>query len=292
MQLNFCVDAADENMQTGAFLRKSGVSLALIKRVKFLADGILVNGTKQNTDFRLKKDDIITVNIDDTLENTAKSTVIANNVPINIVYEDKCCMVIDKPFDMPVHPSFNHLNDTLANGFVYYFAQKGVQKICRVINRLDRNTSGLVLVALDAHTAQRLKGKVDKTYTAIVKGGFEHTEGVIEAPIARSENSIITRCVSADGQWAKTQYCIKAQGDDMALVQIKLFSGRTHQIRVHFSYISHPLEGDELYGGRLENIARHALHCSQLTFITPDGEKPITITSALPRDMQRLCNNF
>ena len=285
MQINFVVKSENEGKSLTAFLRENGVSLALIKRVKFLPDGILVDGVKQNSDYKVKSGQKIVVNAADTAENAEKSTVIAQDIPMNIVYMDDCCMVVDKPYYMPVHPSFNHPTDTLANAFVGYWKSRDCQKIFRAINRLDKNTSGLVLIALDAYSAEKLKGNVDKTYTAIVQGKVANKHGIIELPIARQTESIITRCVREDGQYAKTEYTVIKQNDDFSLLDIKLHTGRTHQIRVHFSHTGHPLAGDDLYGGSTQNITRHALHCRKLEFISPCNNKKVTVNSSLPQDM-------
>lgn len=286
MQINFVVKAEDEGESLTAFLRGNGVSLALIKRVKFLPEGILVDGIKQNSDYKVKTGQHIVVNASDTAENAEKSTVIPQDIHMNIVYMDPCCMVVDKPYYMPVHPSFNHPTETLANAFVGYWKNKGQQKIFRAINRLDKNTSGLVLIALDAYSAEKLKGNVDKTYMAIVQGKVEKQQGIIELPIARQTESIITRCVREDGQYAKTEYTVIKQNDDFSLLDIKLHTGRTHQIRVHFSHLGYSLAGDDLYGGSTEFISRHALHCRKLEFISPFNNEKVTVNSNLPKDME------
>lgn len=289
MNFRFQVKEDENHTRLNIFLRQSGVSAAQIKKLKFQPDGILVNGEKKNTDYFLSAGDVVEIN---TSDESADSTVIVQSGPLDIVYQDDCCMVINKPYDMPCHPSFNHPTDTLANYFMGYWQERGQVKICRVINRLDRNTSGLVLVALDAHSAEKLKGRVEKTYTAIAKGKFEKDHGIIDLPIARRQESIITRCVRADGQRAVTEYWVKKSDDSLTLCDIRLHTGRTHQIRVHFSHIGHPLEGDDLYGGSMDNIQRHALHCSSLTFVSPATQHPVTVTSPLPQDMEVLATKI
>ena len=285
MQVNFVVKDEHQGKSLTAFLRENGVSLALIKRIKFLPDGILVDGVKQNSDYKVKTGEQVVINAADTAENAQKSTVIPQDIPMDIVYMDDCCMVVDKPYYMPVHPSFNHPTDTLANAFVGYWKNKGQEKIFRAINRLDKNTSGLVLIALDAYSAEKLKGNVDKTYTAVVQGRVEKTQGIIELPIARQTESIITRCVREDGQYAKTEYTVIKQNEQFSLLDIKLHTGRTHQIRVHFSHLGHSLAGDDLYGGSTEHITRHALHCRKLQFVSPYDNKKVTVNSNLPKDI-------
>lgn len=285
MKFVFTVKESENKMRLNIFLRHSGVSAALIKKLKFLPDGILVNGEKKNTDYILSAGETVEIN---TTDEDMDSTVIVQSGPLDIVYQDDCCMVVNKPYDVPCHPSFNHPTDTIANYFMGYWQKKGQAKICRVINRLDKNTSGLVLIALDPHSAEKLKGKVDKTYTAIAQGRFEKDYGIIDRPIARQQESIITRCVREDGQRAVTEYFVRKCDDNFTLADIKLHTGRTHQIRVHFSYIGHPLAGDDLYGGSIEHINRHALHCSRLTFPSPETGKTVDIQAPLPADMALL----
>ena len=282
MNYKFQVKESENKMRLNIFLRHSGVSAALIKKLKFLPDGILVNGEKKNTDYMLSAGETVEIN---TTDEDMDSTVIVQSGPLDIVYQDDCCMVVNKPYDVPCHPSFNHPTDTIANYFMGYWQEKGQAKICRVINRLDKNTSGLVLIALDPHSAEKLKGKVDKTYTAIAQGRFEKDYGIIDRPIARQQESIITRCVREDGQRAVTEYFVRKCDDNFTLADIKLHTGRTHQIRVHFSHIGHPLAGDDLYGGSLEHINRHALHCSRLAFPSPATGEMVDIQAPLPADM-------
>ncbi len=287
MNFSFTVKETQHRMRLNIFLRESGVSAALIKKIKFTPDGILVNGEKKNTDYLLNSGDTVEIN---TADDDMDSTVIPQQGELDIVYMDNCCMVVNKPFDMPCHPSFNHPTDTVANYFMGYWQARGENKICRIINRLDRNTSGLVLIALDAHSAEKLKGKVDKTYTAIISGTPEKGHGVIDLPIARRQESIITRCVRDDGQRAVTEYWVKKSGGGLSLLDIRLHTGRTHQIRVHFSHLGYPLEGDELYGGNMERINRHALHCGALSFTAPDSGREVNISSGLPSDMKKLAD--
>ncbi len=289
MTYHFTVTQRHEHAKLSVFLRDSGISLALIKKIKFLPDGILVNGQKQNTNYRVSTGDKVLINTTDEGE---ESTVIPQHGLLDIVYQDECCMVVNKPYDMPCHPSFNHPTDTVANYFVGYWQARGENKICRIINRLDRNTSGLVLIALDAHTAEQFKGKVDKTYTAIITGQMEQADGIIDLPIARQRESIITRCVSPQGQRAVTEYTTVKTNGEMSVLNIKLHTGRTHQIRVHFSHLGHPLQGDDLYGGSMDNIQRHALHCSQLVFYSPCKAEMVKVTSLLPPDMEELASKI
>ncbi|MEG0091166.1 MAG: RluA family pseudouridine synthase [Oscillospiraceae bacterium] len=285
MAVTFKVEQINDQDTLTAFLRSQGVSTMLIRRLKLFLDGILVDGVAQKTNYRVKFGQTVTLNVYDRPQEVAQSRVLPQKIPINIVYMDSGCMVVDKPYDMAIHPSMNYSGGTLANAFCGYWKEKGEEKIYRVLNRLDKNTSGLVMIALDAYTAEALKNSVEKEYTAIVHGKVEPPQGVIEAPIARAEGSIITRCVSKEGQYARTEYSVLQQNNKFSVLNIKLATGRTHQIRVHFAHIGHPLVGDDLYGGETQMIKRQALHCSKMMFTSVESRKEIVIKSQLPKDM-------
>ena len=172
----------------------------------------------------------------------------------------------------------------------YYFAALFLEEqiAFRPINRLDRDTTGLCLSAKNTLAAARVAESLKKEYVAIAQGKLSRLEGTIDQPLIRVPGSIISRKVHPDGQRAVTHYRVIEQFDDFSLVSIRLETGRTHQIRVHFAYIGHPLEGDTLYGGRTKYINRHALHCGKLSFIRPDDGVPITLFSPFPEDMARL----
>ncbi len=288
MEHCFIACREDAGLSLHVFLRRKGASVALIKKVKFLPDGITVNGEKQNTDYRIRENDRVILN--DT-DREMKSTVIPVYGEMDIVYENAGCIVVNKPRNMPCHPSFNHPTDSLANLFRGREKRSGTDRICRIINRLDRNTTGLVLIRLDSYSAERLKGTVEKEYTALIEGTIEPKEGIIDLPIARVSDSIITRCVSERGERRITEYWTEQSDGKTSLVRIRLHTGRTHQIRVHFSHMGHPLLGDDLYGGSTERIGRHALHCSSLSFTDNEGNT-VTVESPLPDDMRTIADGL
>lgn len=203
------------------------------------------------------------------------------NVPV--AYENDSLVVFDKPSGMPVHPSVRHQGDTLGNYFAYLYPGLTF----RSVNRLDRDTSGLCIVAKDAFSAKLLQGGCEKVYYAAVHGAIPES-GTIDAPIARERESIILRCVREDGQRAVTHYRRLMMNGKYSLAEIHLETGRTHQIRVHFAHIGAPLAGDDLYGGLREDITRQALHCGRLSFREPLTGELITVTSELPGDIQKL----
>ena len=233
---------------------ENNVSHKLITRLKRQHMGITRNGELIRTIDTVNPDDKIVLHIDD------KQTLEPNSlVYAEIVYEDDFMVIFNKPQGMPVHPSINHYTDTLGNYFAFLYPDIAF----RPINRLDRNTSGLCVIAKNQYSAFSLQHSISKTYYAVVCGKISE-DGVIDAPIARQTESMIKRHVDPEGQRAVTNYKVISSCEKYTYVQISLQTGRTHQIRVHFSYIGYPLAGDDLYGGNCEDIRQQALHCGNL----------------------------
>ena len=184
-------------------------------------------------------------------------------------------MVFDKPPAMTVHPSMKHHGDTLGN----HFAALYPQLTFRPVNRLDRDTSGCVLIAKSQYAAAALQRKYEKEYLALCCGHPQ--SGVIDAPIAREQGSLIKRCVRGEGRPSVTRFEVIASSEKYSLCRVVPLTGRTHQIRVHFAYIGCPLAGDDLYGGSREDIGRQALHCSELSFVSP-AAGAVTVRSPRP----------
>lgn len=204
------------------------------------------------------------------------------NMDIEIVYEDKDIIVLNKPPFLPVHESRNHIGDTLSN-FVSYHTNEDTA--FRAVFRLDRDTSGLVLVAKHELAASKLAGKIDKDYYAVA-GGIVSSSGTVDKPIARCSNSIIKRKIDESGDNAVTHYYPISNKNGNTLLRFKLETGRTHQIRVHMESIGHPLLGDSLYGGDCTTISRQALHCKDIYFSHPITGKNIHISSDFPDDIK------
>lgn len=255
-------------------IKDAGVSKRLISRLKRTENGITRNGSLIRTIDTVNTGDIVILQFQDTkiLEPNFR-------LGVPIAFENENLVVFDKPVGMPVHPSIKHQGDTLGN----FFAAKYPDITFRPVNRLDRDTSGLCITAKNAFAAAALQNSVKKVYYAVVTGYIDG-EGTIDAPIAREKDSIIKRTVRQDGQRAVTHY----KAIKYSLIEIKLETGRTHQIRVHFAYIGHPLAGDDLYGGSTEDICCQALHCGLLCFREPLTGKEITVTSPLRDDIQKL----
>ncbi|MBR6968288.1 MAG: RluA family pseudouridine synthase [Ruminococcus sp.] len=259
-------------------LGKKGVSRRLLTRLKRQVGGMTRRGELIRSIDTVEKGDVIVLTLeDDSLLDPGPQL----NVPV--AYENDSLVVFDKPSGMPVHPSVRHQGDTLGN----YFAYRYPGLTFRSVNRLDRDTSGLCIVAKDAFSAKLLQGGCEKVYYAAVHGAIPES-GTIDAPIARERESIILRCVREDGQRAVTHYRRLMMNGKYSLAEIHLETGRTHQIRVHFAHIGAPLAGDDLYGGLREDITRQALHCGRLSFREPLTGELITVTSELPGDIQKL----
>ena len=281
---------ADEHVKIKTFLRKHEVSKGLLAKIKFRGGDIRVNDQSQNATYLLDIGDQVVIDIP---PEEGFETLEAIDYPLDILFEDDHFLILNKPFGVASIPSVNHSN-TIAN-FIkgYYVKQAYENQQVHIVTRLDRDTSGLMLFAKHGYAHARLdkqlqKKSIEKWYFALVKGaGVLEPEGNIIAPIARDEDSIITRRVAKGGKYAHTEYKIIASYGDIYLVDIRLHTGRTHQIRVHFSHIGFPLLGDDLYGGSLEHgIQRQALHCHFLSFYHPFLEEQLEISSPLPDDFK------
>ena len=210
---------------------------------------------------------------------------------LNIIFEDDWLLVVNKPARIAIHPSVLHYSDSLCNGIKFYFDKIGLKKKIRPVNRLDLNTSGLVVFAKCEYIQECLinqmkNNQFKKEYLAVCNGFFDKKSGIINLPIARKENSIIERCISENGQPAITHYEVLKEFDNYSLVKCSLETGRTHQIRVHMSAIGHPLLGDSLYGSISDLINRQALHCFNLQFIHPVYNNDLNFWGDLPNDFK------
>ena len=257
-----------------------------------ISDRLLVKLKKHNK-INLNKTlaigDIVEINMDFEEDN---SNIVPTKMDLNIIYEDDCYIIINKPAGIPVHPSMDHYEDSLSNGLKHYFDNIGLKKKIRPVNRIDKNTSGLVIFAKNEYIQECLirqmkEGNFYKEYIAICEGKFNSTFGTINEPIARKENSIIERCVNINGDTAITHYEVLKYNleKDYTVLKCVLKTGRTHQIRVHLSYIGHPLLGDTLYGSESKLISRQALHSYKVSFVHPIEKKLISYVAPLPKDL-------
>lgn len=263
-------------------------SRLLYKLIK--GEKILLNGDVCDTRNFGNSGDLLIVDFDYKEDN---SNIVPKKMSLDIVFEDEWLLVINKPAGIAVHPSILHYSDSLCNGVKFYFDSIGLKKKIRPVNRLDLNTSGLVVFAKCEYIQEclisQMKNKqFKKEYLAVCNGFFEEKSGTINLPIARKENSIIERCISESGQSAITHYEVLKEFDNYSLVKCSLGTGRTHQIRVHMSAIGHSLVGDSLYGSISDLIDRQALHCYNLQFIHPVYKEPLNLYGEIPLDFKNL----
>lgn len=273
------------------FLLANNISRKTLTRIKFDSDGsIKVNGREENVRYLLKINDIVEI----TLPSENFSEVVRFiDKPIDIVYEDPYFLIVNKEINLPSIPSRNLEDESLLERVNYYFKNKSINTIPHIVTRLDKNTSGLVLIAKHRHVHALFSNMaIDKYYTALVNGKVVDNE-IIEAPIRRVSSSIIEREVGEDGEFAKTEYWLEEyiSDKDISVVKLKLYTGRTHQIRVHMKYRGYPLLGDGLYGGDMRLIPRQSLHCSNLAFIHPITDEMINVRVDLPNDMTNVIIN-
>lgn len=275
--ITFKISEENDGCQIRDFLRSFGVSASLITRLKQTENGITVNGEFKRAIDTIKAGDELTISI------ASKGHMPSpTKMDVEIVYEDEDIIVLNKPPLLPVHESRNHIGDTLSNFVAYYINE---DTAFRAVFRLDRDTSGLVLVAKNELAASKLAGKIDKDYYAVVNGIIENS-GTVDAPISRCGDSIIRRTVSENGERAITHYEPISYRNNATLLKLKLETGRTHQIRVHMEHIGHTLLGDSLYDGNCTRISRQALHCKDIYFIHPITNEKMHISSDFPDDMK------
>lgn len=272
------------------FLKRQHISRAALTDIKFKGGCIEVNGEKVNVRYKLTTGDFVKVTFPPEYPSESlKPTCL----PLDVIYEDDYLLVINKSAGMPSIPTREHLNDSLSNALLFYYEQNSIASTIHLVNRLDRDTSGLLIVAKYRHVhflfsqAQEQRA-IKRTYRALVHGTLSKKEGIIDAPIGRKNDSIIERVVRSDGQYAVTHYKLIEEYDGFSEVDLQLDTGRTHQIRVHMEYLGNPLLGDSLYGGSRERISRQALHSYKLTFFHPILQREVSFQSPLPDDMQRL----
>ncbi|MDE7228946.1 MAG: RluA family pseudouridine synthase [Oscillospiraceae bacterium] len=279
-ELLLAVGADEDGLPAAAFLKRHGFSRRIISSLKF--SGGITRG-----DEILRGVDIVHSgeNVRVVLEDSGGAEP-NSSVKAGIAFEDEDVVVFEKPPEVPVHQSFGHRNDTLANLFAALYPERPF----RAINRLDKNTTGLCVCAKNRLAASMLSGNVSKVYYAVIDGDISEP-GEIDAPIARVSDSIIlreVRGISEGGQPAVTRYEPIIRKNGRTLLKIRLLTGRTHQIRVHFSYIGYPLCGDSMYGGNCSDISRQALHCGGVEFIGCLSGEKIRLESPLPEDMKAL----
>ncbi len=264
----------------------------LLLKLKKL-DKIYLNGNVTSVNHPVLENNLIECYLDYEEDN---SNIVPTEMPLNIIYEDEAYIVVNKPAGIPVHPSMDHYTDSLSNGIAFYFNQIGLKKKIRPVNRLDKDTSGIVIFAKNEYIQECLVRQMKskefiKKYIAVVNGNLDNLEGTINAPIVRKEGSIIERCVSETGDIAITHYKVLKRKTDFDIVECILETGRTHQIRVHFAYLGHSLLGDTLYGTSSSLINRQALHAYEVEFTHPLSKKKVKYITTVPEDLNKLMEN-
>ncbi len=271
-----------------SFLKEKQYSAPIITHLKRTEYGMLLNGEWARVRDILHTGDSLTIQL---IETESSENIVPTPLPLQIVYEDEDILVINKAADTPIHPSQGNFDNTLANAVAYYYQQKGETYTYRCINRLDRDTTGLLILAKHMYSASLLsdmvqRREIHREYLALATG-MTPEEGTIIAPIGRVDGSTIERCVDeVRGDYACTHYKRLAYKNGYSLVSLKLETGRTHQIRVHMKHIGHPLPGDFLYNPEYTVIGRQALHSHKLSFPHPITGAWMEFTAELPEDMK------
>lgn len=287
--LNYTIQKNEDGLRVEQFLRRRGYSRQNLVELKKMPRSILVNGSPRRLNEILTDMDTLTVHIQEHISSLQIPPV---RLPLDIIYEDEDIIVINKPAGMPVHPSINNYTNTLANGLAWYYQEQGKPFIFRCTNRLDRDTSGLTIIAkhmLSSNILSRMtvRHEIRREYLAIVRGSVQPAEGTISAPLSRKPGSVIERTVDFDhGERAVTHYHVVEETNGHSLVSLLLETGRTHQIRIHMKYLGFPLIGDYLYNPDMEYMQRQALHSCRLALSHPITGEKLEFRAPLPEDMQ------
>lgn len=288
--LEFPVSPGEEGKRVDALLRSHGLSTSAIRRSKHRERGLLVDGEDIYTSYLLHAGQTVAILCDDR----TGSDIVPFDGSVNIVYEDGDLLVVDKPAGLTVHPCAGNWEDSLGARLVCYYQKIGLQADFHPVHRLDKGTSGLMVVAKHPAAQHALTAALHdrgflREYLAVCEGLPSPAVGVVDAPLGRTEESYIRQCVRPDGKPARTHYEVVEHNAHFSLLRLRLETGRTHQIRVHMAYLGHPLAGDFLYGTEDPDlISRPALHSHRLELKQPFTGEELSFTSPLPKDMAKL----
>lgn len=293
--IDYKITKEHRGFRISTFLKEKGYPERVLTILRKEEGNIRINGKNvhMNYTFNGDEDEILSVIIS---EAESSEKIVPVYYPLDIVFEDKDILVINKPAGMPIHPSLNNYENTLANAVAYYFAGKNEPFVFRCINRLDRDTTGLTILAKHYLSAgilsQAMQNRlIHREYTAIVEGKFDSHSGTVDLPIGRENSSMITRTIDKEkGERAVTHYRVVDYNSpkNLSVLKLNLETGRTHQIRVHMTAIGHPLVGDFLYNPSSSLLPRQALHAGNISFVHPITGKQLQFETPLPKDMQSL----
>ena len=288
MHIEYRVTSDHDNQKVSQILKNHlKFSRGEIRRIKRCA-GLMVNDQTVRLNSLVKEGDLIRVNFQDD-----DQPVIPQDIPLNILFEDEHILVVNKPFNMLVHPLSHHVLNTLANGVIYHWQLQGHNSKFRSVSRLDKDTSGAILIAKSSYICHQLSGQMKngmcrREYLAVAHNRITMDSGIIDFPIGRLYDDSLIFGVTSQGKEAITHFTVIQRFASGSLVKLRLETGRTHQIRVHMRHFGHPLMGDDLYGGSLDLIHRQALHSWHLEFNHPVTKEHMQLEAPLPADMTSL----
>ena len=291
--LNYKITETSAGLRIEQFLKRQGFSSQNLTEIKRMPRSVLLNGEHVYMKDLLTAGDTLEIFIQ---ENESSEKIPPTNLPLDILFEDEDIIVINKPAGMPIHPSLNNYTNSLANALAYYYEKQNKPFIFRCCNRLDRDTSGVTVVAKHLVSGNILSQmvrdrKIHREYRAIVRGNLTPPAGTIDAPLGRKPGTIIERTVDFEnGERAITHYQALEYKNGHTLLSLKLETGRTHQIRIHMKHIGFPLIGDYLYNPDMEYMTRQALHSYRMAFVHPITEEPMEFVAPLPEDMEQVLN--
>lgn len=294
--ITYIVPAEDDGLELKAVLRRRmALSRKLLSRLKLTEEGITVNGLRRYISVRVQAGDVVEVR----MEEEDSEDILPQDLPVDVIHEDEHLLIVNKPAGIIVHPTTGHWSNTLANGVVHMWQERGLRIRFRPVHRLDRETSGVLAIAknpyVHQHISEQMKaGRVEKEYMALVHGVVEQEEGTVDAPIDRNPDSPHYRIVTPDGYPSVTHYRVAERLRSATLLSIRLETGRTHQIRVHMAHLGHPLVGDAMYGTPEDRAGggRHALHASRLAFLHPVLRTECIFQAPLPDDLAVLLSEL
>jgi len=292
MHIEYRVTNDHDNQKVSTILRSQlKFSRGAIRRLKRCA-GLTVNDQAVRLNALVQAGDLIRVDFQDD-----EQPVIPQDMPLDILYEDEHVLAVDKPSNLLVHPLSYHLLDTLANGVIYHWQRQGLSSKFRAVSRLDKDTSGVMLIAKNSYSCHQLavqmkNGLCRREYLAVVQGRIAVDSGSIDLPIGRPIDGSLIFGVTAQGKEAVTHFTVMQRFAGASLVKLRLETGRTHQIRVHLRHFGYPLMGDDLYGGSLELIQRQALHSWRLEFTHPVTGELMQLEAPLPADLTALIHEL